>query len=47
MNEMSHTTSTTSTTSPALLALSWALVGIPLLYGVWKTLETAAALFAG
>jgi len=47
MSAMSQTTTTTGTTSPALLALSWALVGVPLLYGVWKTLETAAALFAG
>jgi hypothetical protein len=48
MNAMSHpTTDTTTTTSPALLALAWALVGIPLLYGVWMTLQTAAALFTG
>ena len=43
MNAMSHPT----TTSPARLGLSWALVGIPLLYGVWMTLETAFALFSG
>jgi hypothetical protein len=47
MNAMSHSTSSTATTSPARLGLSWALVGIPLLYGVWKTLETAFALFSG
>jgi hypothetical protein len=45
MNAMSHTTHATNTTSPIRVALSWALVGIPLLYGVWMTLQTAAALF--
>jgi hypothetical protein len=45
MNAMSHSTTHTETTSPVRLALSWALVGIPLLYGVWMTLQTAAALF--
>ena len=46
MNAMSqHTSTATETTSPILLALSWALVGVPLLYGVWMTLQTAAALF--
>jgi len=44
---MSHPTTSTTTTSPAWLAFCWALVGIPLLYGVWMTLETALALFSG
>ena len=42
---MAQSTTPTRTTSPVRLALSWALVGIPLLYGVWMTLQTAAALF--
>ena len=42
---MAQSTTPTDTTSPVRLALSWALVGIPLLYGVWMTLQTAAALF--
>ena len=41
------TPSTTSTTSPALVALAWALVGIPLAYGLWQTLVKASALFTG
>ena len=41
------TTNTTSTTSPALVALAWALVGIPLAYGLWQTLVKASALFTG
>ena len=42
---MAQSTTPTHTTSPVRLALSWALVGTPLLYGVWMTLQTAAALF--
>ena len=32
---------------PALVALAWALVGIPLAYGLWQTLVKASALFTG
>ena len=46
MNAMSSQSSET-TTSPIALALSWTLVGIPLLYGVYMTLLEAAALFSG
>ena len=35
------------TTSPALVALAWLLVGIPLAYGLWQTLVKASALFSG
>ena len=28
-----------------LVAVAWLLVGIPLLWGVWTTLQKAAALF--
>jgi len=28
-----------------LVALAWVLVGIPLLWGIWTTLQKAAALF--
>ncbi|MBS7456231.1 OFA family MFS transporter [Coralloluteibacterium stylophorae] len=34
-----------ATVSPALVALAWAAVGIPLLIGVWITLEKALVLF--
>ena len=37
----------TTTTSPAVIALDWALVGIPLAYGLWQTLVKASALFTG
>jgi hypothetical protein len=43
MNAMSSET----TTNPVVLALSWTLVGIPLLYGVYMTLLEATALFSG
>lgn len=36
-----------STTSPVRIALSWALVGIPLLYAVYMTLLETAPLFGG
>ncbi len=28
-----------------LVAISWTLVGIPLAWGIWKTLEKASVLF--
>ena len=36
-----------STTSPVLIALAWLLVGIPLAYGLWQTIDRASALFTG
>jgi len=38
-------TRTSTTTRPALLVASWAIVGIPLLYGVWQTFVKVAGLF--
>lgn len=32
-------------TSPLLIALAWAIVGLPWLWGVIRTLENAAKLF--
>jgi hypothetical protein len=32
-------------TSPLQLTLAWGFVGIPLLWGVYKTLDAAMALF--
>ena len=32
--------------NPALVAFCWAAVGIPLAFGIWKTLEKALVLFA-
>ncbi len=34
-------------TSPALVALAWLVVGLPLAYGLWQTLVKASALFTG
>lgn len=34
-----------STTSPVRLAVSWTIVVIPLLYGLYQTLLDAASLF--
>ena len=31
----------------ALIVLAWALVVIPLLYGLYRTVSTATALFTG
>ena len=36
-----------STTTKATLVFSWALVGIPLAYGVYETLVKTASLFTG
>lgn len=36
---------TTQKTSPAALAISWLIVGVPLLWGVWETFKKSLALF--
>ena len=36
-----------TTTTPVLVGLAWLLVGIPLLYGLWQTIDRASALFTG
>jgi hypothetical protein len=34
------------TTTPAgLIAVAWALVGVPLVYGLYQTIKTASSLF--
>ena len=37
----------TYTTPAALIAFAWALVGIPLIYGLYQTVKTASSLFTG
>ncbi|WP_164704456.1 MFS transporter small subunit [Blastococcus litoris] len=37
----------TSTTPVGLIAFAWALVGIPLVYGLYNTVKAASALFGG
>jgi hypothetical protein len=34
-----------STTPVGLIAVAWALVGVPLVYGLYQTISTAAKLF--
>ncbi|MGY5884423.1 MFS transporter small subunit [Modestobacter lacusdianchii] len=36
-----------STTPTGLVAFAWALVGLPLVYGLVQTIRTASALFTG
>ena len=40
-------THTTTATRPVLLAIAWAIVGLPLVYGVYQTLVKTASLFGG
>ncbi len=42
-----QTSTDQSPTSPILVVLAWLLVGIPLLYGLWQTVDRASALFTG
>ena len=39
------TESQQSTTPVGLIAFAWALVGVPLAYGLYQTISTAAKLF--
>ena len=36
-----------STTPVGLIAFAWALVGVPLAYGLYQTISTASNLFTG
>jgi hypothetical protein len=37
-----------STNTPvALIAFAWTLVGVPLAYGLFRTIQTATSLFTG
>ncbi|MDP5181268.1 hypothetical protein QOZ88_01320 [Blastococcus sp. BMG 814] len=48
---MSSTSSTgeqpASSTPGGFIAFAWALVGIPLVYGLYNTVKAASALFTG
>ncbi|MCZ2821822.1 hypothetical protein O2V63_15860 [Modestobacter sp. VKM Ac-2977] len=37
----------TTHTPTALVAFAWALVGVPLAYGLYNTVKAASALFGG
>ncbi len=47
MSSPTHDTSRTTSTPMALIVVAWALVVIPLLYGLVQTIRTASALFTG
>ena len=44
---MTETQQTESTTPAGLIAFAWALVGLPLAYGLYQTISTASKLFTG
>ena len=43
----SHTSQGSTTTPVGLIAFAWALVGVPLVYGLYQTVKTASSLFGG
>jgi hypothetical protein len=48
MNQVTSTSNTTTHAEPSggiLLPISWLIVGVPLLWGVWETLKKSLALF--
>jgi hypothetical protein len=40
-----HDSTSSDSTNTSKLVLAWGFVGIPLLWGVWLTLQNAAKLF--
>lgn len=44
MSPTPDSSGSTTPTSPALVAAAWALVGVPLAYGLWQTVLKAAQL---
>lgn len=49
MSTPAHTSDQQATTNTptALVAFAWALVGVPLAYGLYNTVKAASALFGG
>ena len=48
MSSMSSTGEQPASSTPTgLVAFAWALVGIPLVYGLYNTVKAASALFTG
>lgn len=45
--ETTHTSADTKPSSPALIALAWLIVLLPLAYGLWQTLVKAGQLLGG
>jgi hypothetical protein len=44
---MSSSTGNQAHTPAALIAFAWTIVGVPLLYGLYQTVQTASTLFTG
>jgi hypothetical protein len=47
MSSPVHSDEKQTHTPPALIALAWTLVGVPLAYGLFQTVKTATSLFTG
>jgi hypothetical protein len=48
MSTTAHDNGQKTTHTPiALIAFAWALVGVPLAYGLTRTIQTASSLFTG
>jgi hypothetical protein len=47
MSTSSDTPQPSTHTPAGLVAFAWALVGVPLLYGLYQTIKTASSLFGG
>ena len=43
----SHDQQSTAHTPAGLIAFAWTLVGVPLAYGLTRTIQTASSLFTG
>ena len=47
MSNAMNTPQGTTHTPVGLIAFAWALVGVPLVYGLYNTVKAASALFGG
>jgi hypothetical protein len=45
MSTSTHSAAETTHTPAGLIAFAWALVGVPLVYGLYQTIKTASSLF--
>jgi hypothetical protein len=45
MSTTTHSSPASTHTPVGLIAFAWALVGVPLVYGLYQTIKTASSLF--
>ena len=45
MSTSAHSSAESTHTPVGLIAFAWALVGVPLVYGLYQTIKTASSLF--